>query len=328
MNSLEIIALLVSAVGVVGFATIITLLYRSYAASLVAELESGQKDVELIEDTILENIAKGNKWHKIAAVTKQVLSCVALALLIPFLILSVVSKLKNGVVMLFDKGVIAVVSGSMSEKHSDNTYLAGLNDQIPTYDLIVVDKVSSESELKKYDVIAFVNDEGVNIIHRIVDIEQTPNGVRYVTRGDSNNLNDKYRPTFENVIGKYNGKSIHMVGLFVMFLQSYSGILTMAVLIYCLIMLDRVNEKIIKAEDERLAFLEGSIDFKRETVPDGDIESSFVETVRFKNYIYTFTKTGFISKEEIKTEAADDLNADAESASDNDYRTDGDAEKG
>ena len=71
MTSLEIIALLVSAVGVVGFATIITLLYRSYAASLVAELESGQKDVELIEDTIWQNIAKNKRWSKASAIIKQ-----------------------------------------------------------------------------------------------------------------------------------------------------------------------------------------------------------------------------------------------------------------
>ncbi|MBE6634573.1 MAG: signal peptidase I [Ruminococcaceae bacterium] len=302
MTSLEIIALLVSAVGVVGFATIITLLYRSYAASLVAELESGQKDVELIEDTIWQNIAKNRRWSKASAVIKQVLSCVALSLLIPFLILSVVSKLKNGVVMLFDKGMIAVVSGSMSQKHEENTYLAGLDDQIPTYDMIVVEKVDSTAELKKYDVIAFVNDEGNNIIHRIVDIEYTADGIRYVTRGDSNNLNDKYRPTIDDVIGKYTGKSVHMVGLFVMFLQSYSGILTMAALIYCLIMLDRVNDKISRAEEDRLAFLESSIDFKRETVPDDELESSFVETVRFKNFIYTFNEKKFISKTEVESE--------------------------
>ena len=55
MNSMEIIALVVSAVGVVSFAAIFTLLYRSYANSVITEVDNGQNDVELIEETIYEN---------------------------------------------------------------------------------------------------------------------------------------------------------------------------------------------------------------------------------------------------------------------------------
>ena len=40
MNSFEIIALLVTGVGVVSFAVIFTILYLSYAHSSVAELEA------------------------------------------------------------------------------------------------------------------------------------------------------------------------------------------------------------------------------------------------------------------------------------------------
>lgn len=301
MTSFEIIALIVSAVGVICFAVIFTILYRSYAASSVAEIESGKRDVELIEDSILENIRKKKASRKIYDRTKQILSYVVIAIMILFLIFSIINKLQNGVVMMFDRGVIAVASGSMSEKHKDNSYLDGIDNQFMTYDLIVLGKVRSESELQKYDVISYVNDEGVNIIHRIIGIEYTADGVRYVTRGDSNGASDAYKPSFEDVVGKYTGQRVPLVGLFIMFLQSYSGIITIAAVIYCLFMIENVGEKINRSENARLELLEKSIDFKRECVlGDNELESSFVETVRYKNFIYTFDENGFVSKTEIE----------------------------
>ena len=296
MSSQEIIALVVSAVGVVSFAAVFTILYRSYANSVIAELESGQRDVELIEETISDNIKKTKKYAAALEKAKRGAMSALIVLLIPLLLFSLISKFRNGVVMFFDRGIIAVVSGSMSEKHKDNSYLTGLDNQIPTYDLIVVEKVKVASDLRKYDVIAFVNDEGNNIIHRIIGFEYTSEGVKYVTRGDSNNADDKYKPSFDDVIGRYTGESVPMVGLFVMFLQSYSGIITMAAVIYCLLMIEWVGDKIFRAQSARLEILEASIDFKRETSHDESLETSFIETVRFKNIIYTFGENGFISK--------------------------------
>ena len=136
MQSFEIIALVVSAVGVVCFAVIFTILYRSYAATSVAEIEGGQRDVELIERVILENLKNTKKRHRIIRRVKQVLSIAVIAILVPFLILAIISKAQNGVVMIFDKGIIGVASGSMSEKHKDNTYLSNYDNQFDTYDLI------------------------------------------------------------------------------------------------------------------------------------------------------------------------------------------------
>ena len=301
MTSLEIIALIVTGVGVVCFAVIFTILYRSYAASSVAEIESGQRDVDLIEQTILQNLRNSKKSKIALDRVKRILSFVSIVFLLVFLAFSIVSKIQNGVIMLFDRGVIAVATGSMSEKHKDNTDLGGLDNQFMAYDMIVLEDVKAVHELKKYDVISFVNDEGVNIIHRIVDIEYTALGVRYVTRGDANNAIDKYKPTFDDVIGRYTGTRIPFLGLFAMFLQSYSGIVTIAAIIYCLLMIDRSGEKINVAENTRLEFLAQSIDFKKESfITDGDLESTFLEKVRYKNYIYTFDENGFVSKSEIQ----------------------------
>ena len=310
MNSFELIALLVTAVGVASFSAIFTILYRSYANSAVAEYQAGKCDVELIDETILTNIKNSKPLRRVLKRVKQVIFWVLLAILVPFLLISVYSKVANGVAMINGHGMIAVASGSMSEKNSANPYLANIDNQFNTYDMIMIDKVEKTSDLALYDVIAYVNDEGVNIIHRIVGYQQTSSGLRFITRGDSNNVDDEYKPSMDDVLGEYNGTRIPYVGVFLMFLQSYSGIVTVAAIIYCLIMIESVGNKIYDAREDRLLFLQESIDFKTDTVQDGNIDSSFTETVYFKDYAYTFNEHGFVSKTLVSdTPAAQDKNS-------------------
>ena len=278
------------------FAVIFTILYRTYANSAIAEYESGQCDIDLIEETIINNRkeAKGSKkiWRKV----KNVLFSALIIILVPFLLFAVYSKITNGVAMIGGKGVIAVASGSMSEKNAENSYLANINNQFNTYDMITLERAESPSDLQIYDVIAYVNDKGVNVIHRIVGFQNTPEGIRYVTRGDSNNADDEYKPSFNDVLGEYTGTRIPYVGVFAMFLQSYSGIITVLAVIYCLFMIEIIGNKIYVSREKRLNFLLESIDFGTETSAGGDVDAKFIETVYFQNCIYTFDENGLISK--------------------------------
>ena len=306
---MEFIAPIVTGIGVLSFAIILTVLYRSYARSVVAEYESGKMDVELIERTIITNIRNKKLYRRIFRRVKQVFVVIFLVLLVSFLIFSVYSKITNGVAMIGGRGMIAVASGSMSVKNEANPYLKNIDNQFDTYDMISLKKVESDKDLSRYDVIAYVNDEGVNVIHRIVGIENSPTGLRYITRGDSNNADDAYKPCIDDVIGEYTGKKIPYVGAFVIFLQSFSGILTIAAVIYCLIMIEGVGNKIYGAQEERLEFLQEAIDFKTDTVKDEKLGSRFVETVYFKNYAYTFDEKGLVSKELIaEQDSPKDLN--------------------
>jgi len=309
MDSFEIIALLVTGVGVVSFATIFTILYLSYANSSVAEYQAGKKDVELIEETIYNNINSKRMRIRVARRVKQVLFYVAVSVLVPLLVLSLFTKLSTGVAMIGGRGVIVVASGSMSEKNPQNPNLGAISrydNQFNTYDLIVLEEVKSPSDIKLYDVVAFRNDEGVNIIHRIVGTEGSGSGLRYVTCGDANNANDKYRPTFDDIIGRYTEQRVPLVGVFVMFLQSYSGIVTLAAIIYCLIMIEYISEKIYKAQKSRLGVLQASIDFVKETTFDRSLHTRFVETVRFKDHEYVFDEQGFVSKTPVNKNTTDD----------------------
>ncbi len=325
---IELIAPIVTGVGVLSFAIIFTILYRGYAHSAVAEYESGQMDVELIDETIINNIKNSKKYRRVLRRVKQVLTIALIALLVPFMLFSIYSKLTNGVAMIGGKGMIAVASGSMSMKNEANPYLANINNQFNTYDMITLEEVKSPSDLNVYDVIAYINDEGTNVIHRIVGVQNTPTGVRYVTRGDSNNADDDYKPCLDDIIGKYTGSRIPYVGVFIMFLQSISGILTIAAVIYCLIMIESFGNKIYVAREERLLVLQDAIDFKSETVKDEGIDAKFIETVYFKEYVYTFDDNGFVSKTLISEQAdAQDFNSVPEDgAADDSADGDGDGE--
>ena len=173
MTSFELIALLVTAVGVLSFSALFTILYRGYAKSAVAEYEAGKCDVELIDETILTNIKNSKTHRKILKRVKQVLFWVLIAILVPFLLISVYSKVANGVAMINGRGMIAVASGSMSEKNPANPYLANIDNQFNTHDMIMIEKVENAGDVQLYDVIAYVNEEGVNIIHRVVGFQQT-----------------------------------------------------------------------------------------------------------------------------------------------------------
>ena len=304
MSSVELISLIVTAIGVASFAAIFTILYRNYTVSNVVEITAGKRDIELIDDFIYSGKSSTVKRRKVLKTIKTVVFYLSLCILIPIFVLSVLNKISGQQTMLGGKGFMVVASGSMSERHADNTYLDtySLDNQFNTYDIIILNKVNSSSELKQYDVIAFVNNKGINVIHRIIDVEYTATGVSYVTRGDSNNASDSYHPVFKDVIGVYSGKKIDTIGIFVMFFQSYGGIVTIAALVYCLFMLERYNAQAEAVQAERIAMLEKAIDIHSVQSAKDDLQTEFVEKIYYKGYAYYFSEAGFLSKEEILSE--------------------------
>ena len=207
----------------------------------------------------------------------------------------------GNVMMIGDKAVMVVATGSMGYKNEANDYLfnRGLNNQFQQYDIIVLEKVE-KYEINQYDVIAYRNDKGLNIIHRIVNIEYGSD-TKYVTRGDiyDSSKTDSYKPVYEDVIGRYTGKRIPAIGIFILFLQSYAGIITVISLVYCLLMIDRTSEKINKVQQERIDKLEEALDYLDESSKDA-VKAEYKETLYYKGFAYTFDENGFVNKEEIK----------------------------
>lgn len=61
---------------------------------------------------------------------------------------------------------------------------------ICTGDIVIVKKVNL-SEIHVGDIVQYYSDEGYTITHRVIKIEETPNGLIFVTKGDANDIPDK-----------------------------------------------------------------------------------------------------------------------------------------
>lgn len=291
MSKMEIIALVVTIISLLCFCIVFTILFSHYCKASSEEVLSGKKDIELLDSEFLEKKKKESKTKKIV---KKVVSYVVLSVLILFLGLSIYSKANNDVMMFGNSALLTVASGSMSYKNEENTYLDfnNLDNQFQTYDVIQIEKVNEE-DLKLYDVIAFKNDENKIIIHRIIKIESDFLGVKYTTRGDANNLSDEFNPRFENIVGIYTGNRVPVVGVFVLFLQSYSGMVTVVALLYCIYMFDK-NYSILKKNcDDRLNLL---LDIIKDPLNVKEFKTTYVQYIYYQGNIYEFQDGVFKKK--------------------------------
>lgn len=290
---MEIIALVVTIISLLCFCIVFTILFSHYCKASSEEVLSGKKDIELLDSEFLEK-KKKKKESKTRKIVKKVVSYVVLSVLVVFLGLSIYSKANNDVMLFGNSALLTVASGSMSYKNEENTYLDfnNLDDQFQTYDVIQIEKVKEE-DLKLYDVIAFKNNENKIIIHRIIKIESDVLGVKYTTRGDANNLSDEFNPRFENIVGRYTGNRVPIVGIFVLFLQSYSGMVTVVALLYCIYMFDKNYSKLKKNCDDRLNLL---LDIIKDPLNVKEFKTTYVQYIYYQGNIYEFQDGVFKKK--------------------------------
>ena len=188
MQFLSIIPIIVTFIGVVSFAVLFTILYKTYANSQIEEIKSGKRDIEIIDEVIRNRDQKVIKRKKIFKVVKTVIYYVALAIVVPLFLFSLYSKIVNNVLMIGGRNLMVVASPSMSVINESNKYVNenNLTNQFDQYDIIYLEKIEDPSMLSKYDVICFKNEKDINIIHRIREIKVIDGELRYVTRGDAN----------------------------------------------------------------------------------------------------------------------------------------------
>ena len=305
MSSTDIIALIVTIIGVASFATVVTVLFRNYIKSQIKEINLGNRDIEIIDLMIYERNPNVIKKRKAGNIAKNVVYCAFLAIIIPIFGLSLYSRIKNNVTKFGDNFVMVVASGSMSQRNEANTYLVeqSLTNQFNTYDLIVLTGVNSSSQLSMYDVIAYKNDKNVNVIHRIIGIDYTSGEPRYSTRGDSNSATDTYHPKVSDVIGKYTGKRIPGIGIFIMFFQSYAGIVTVLSVVYCSFMISHFTRKMDDATEERKTLLTALFNVDEMNESDPQVMSiKQHNTIFYKGYAYSLDPEGQPEKREMNEE--------------------------
>lgn len=300
MSPVELLSLIVTFVCVVSFSIVFTVLFKNHYKAMINDIKEGKNDIELIDNALYEEKLAKSKAHKTFVIITKVISSVFLGVVIIGFGFSLFSRITGNLMPIGNSTFVVVSTGSMSKKNSENDYLLdyGLNNQIQTYDMVNIQKVKNVNDIKVYDVIAFKATDGRVIVHRVIKI--TNNG--FVTKGDNNKDSDVgvlygNALSFSEVVGKYNGFRIPLVGLFVIFLQSNAGIITIISIFYCIIMFEHLRGKYENAIIERTNLLIDLIEFDLEKETSNGVQTSFKEILIYKGQEYHFVSGKFVHKE-------------------------------
>ena len=300
MNNVEILSLVVTIICLVSFCLVFTFLFRHYYLSNINEIKEGKADKEVIEynkERIEKNKKKSEKAKRIAS---RITSYAFLGLVVAFFGFSLYSRFFN------------------NNLNSANEYLDeyNLNNQFDTYDIIGVTKYQSVEEINQYDVIAFYGEDDVIYVHRIIEIRDDNT---FVTRGDSNAISDTNRLyngylTYDKIIGKYNDARVPLLGVFIVFLQSNSGIITVLSVVYCLLMFDHYRNKYEESIESRIEYLDGVIkyDYSSSFPVEEEIKIDYNEVIIYKDNPEIVLKMNdneesevSISEEKVKSEESE-----------------------
>ncbi|MDR0530833.1 MAG: signal peptidase I [Oscillospiraceae bacterium] len=210
---------------------------------------------------------KSSVGHLIATIIGVVLCAILLPIVIVNLTLVIKSYVhKDEVPTFMGIAPMIVESGSMSPT-------------IEVDDLIFARKIDPASIKAGYlesetpgTVIAFLAKKDTIITHRVVGVITTDEGVReYITKGDWNNTPDDQRVHDDQIIGEYflRLKGAGKIALFMkepIGMVLFVGIPLALFVVYDAIRRALFNKKLRKAEQERIAALEGAL---AQTAPAG-----------------------------------------------------------
>ena len=239
-----------------------------------------EADVVIADETLTkeekhQKIEKFSEYLYKRRKTTKVVNGLVNALLIIFALLvlgitgfSLYARASGESFPLGDVQYVIIQTGSMETKNEDNTYLYDndLNNQIEALSLIGIEKVTNEDQLELYDIVAYYNDEGKMIVHRIVKIEVEDNQTLYTLRGDANTYSDPQEIdlTFSEIVGKYNGFQNFPLGISLNYLRSNIGIITLSLAILLIVIYNIFDSILLKRIDERkkviVVYIEEEID--------------------------------------------------------------------
>jgi len=83
---------------------------------------------------------------------------------------------------------------------------ASMEPTIKVDDVILIRRVNNPETIKLGDIVTFISmnerSRGIPVTHRVQNIENTPEGLRFITAGDSNITDDMESVSFESILGR------------------------------------------------------------------------------------------------------------------------------
>ena len=320
MSNIEILSLVVTIICLLSFCLVFTFLFRHYYISNINEIKEGRADLDLIEYNKEEEISKkkNTKKAKICKVFSKISGYLVLGIVVVIFGFSLYARVFNNNLIFGNSGFIVIASPSMSERNDSNDYLFtnNLTNQFDTYDIIGISKYNSISDVNLYDVVAFYGEDDVIYVHRIIEINDDNT---FITRGDSNSISDNNRLyegnlSYENIIGYYNGARAPLIGVFVIFLQSNSGIITILSIVYCLLMFDHYKSKYEETLYNRLDYLDKIIhfDYYEDNKVSELVTTNYKEYIYYKNKEYSFINGTYLNEKEVSSDYIESIKKEKE----------------
>lgn len=293
------LALYVSIIVIIGLAIVFIIIFILYSIKKSKHISCGNEDENLKLDidkkiSSLEEKAakKGEKIDKaniksillekkvsdkVVEILIYLFSFVIFGVLIVTFSFALSFKLNNQNFYIFDTTYLAIRTGSMETVNESNTYIQenNLTNQIETYSLIGIDKVSSDEEIELYDILAYKY-KGKTYVHRVIKIftDEETGTTCYTLRGDANStsLSFETKITLDDIVGKYNGYQNYGLGVAFFYLQSNIGIVAIVSAMLFVIAFDFSEGKIEKAYDKRSEYILEQIEEKAKNKKNPEVE--------------------------------------------------------
>ncbi|WP_099352294.1 signal peptidase I SipW [Fredinandcohnia onubensis] len=147
---------------------------------------------------------------KILKITSSLITWLLFLLLIMMIFIVISSKASGGEPNFLGYQLKTVLSGSM-----EPTFKTG--------SIIAVKPAENPTDLKKDDVITFMETNDALVTHRIIEVVKNGEQVLYKTKGDNNADPDSSPVVSQNVVGVYTGVTVPYVGYFIDYAKSKNG---------------------------------------------------------------------------------------------------------
>lgn len=257
MTSITIITIVVVVLLLLIIGALSWLAYYFCLKAYKLEVNQGLHDEQITKEFNLK-LKKKNKWSLLGLIG----SYVALAALLSLFVTGIVYKANGQMFSASNNVALVIKSGSMSDFYNEEVAEANNNDrslQFDVGDICFFNKISKDSELTIGDVYGYKY-KNMIITHRLVSIS----GDYYQFRGDNNSIYDTYI-TRESIIYHYTGSKAKGIGSFVLYAQSYFGILSLVGVIGIMVLSEVVNSKIETMNKTRAKELGFNVDTKSKT---------------------------------------------------------------
>lgn len=152
--------------------------------------------------------------------TKKIIKCIILTVLIILFIINLILSFEE------DTHILGIYMFNIISESMEPTFYKD--------DLVVVRKCNAE-ELQKGDIITFLQD-GRTISHRIENITKEKGVVKYITKGDNNDVQDQDLVNVQDIYGKVCF-SIKKIGKLIHYIQNARGFINVAMFIIILFVL-------------------------------------------------------------------------------------------